>query len=338
MPTKCRLITFGGSSEVGTKTDVDDSCGCRSHFRFSSTRPLVEVVIACLRSLCDAWRSTARFGNAPSACLFMCGSPAGDCQAHLLLCLVLRRWVDLQSLRFLALPSPLGIPTAIAVEVALWAADRGHRCLPRSVFASILKEVALRHPECRRALPQPIACVVFLVRSVPWLLRQARGGGRTCGQDKTAPFGLCSPLAEQSGLGHGHNFCCAVHLGIKKALAFRRRLCSPSARRCLLAWPFWHVFVLRVFARRFCALVLRLTPWSLVPCGKQRSGLQAETSRSLCGCAPSPSVGPPPSLRRRHASLWTTSARATSSGPTRNRRRCCWPPRCHSKSSKLAAP
>lgn len=39
-----------------------------------------ELLVLVLRSLCNAWCTTACFGNTPTACVFRCGFLGGDCQ------------------------------------------------------------------------------------------------------------------------------------------------------------------------------------------------------------------------------------------------------------------
>lgn len=53
-----------------------------AYLHFSSIRPTCELQFFALPILCNAWCTTARFGNASSACLFRRGI-GGDSQAHL---------------------------------------------------------------------------------------------------------------------------------------------------------------------------------------------------------------------------------------------------------------
>lgn len=83
--------------------------------------------------------------------------------------LIFRTWADLHLysnacsaassvgalLRCLAAPASTCMWAAMTVDVALWASDRvrhGSRHRPRALFAAILKELSMRHTECRRAI------------------------------------------------------------------------------------------------------------------------------------------------------------------------------------------
>lgn len=140
-----------------------------SYLHFSSLRPPVEVLSACLRSLCNAWCTASRFGNPPAHCPFGCGSARGDRQSHLLACPVFLHWLDLHLycstsppdvsvagyIRRLGAPFPVCMLSAISLDIAIWAADRvrrGSTLAPRILFAARLKELVLRHVECKNAL------------------------------------------------------------------------------------------------------------------------------------------------------------------------------------------
>lgn len=139
-----------------------------AYLSFVGGRPPAELVVACLRSLCNAWCTPARFGNPPSPCIFRCRMLCGDCQTHLLACPVFHRWLSAHLysiriaaspsvvcfLRSLAPPDPLGIREAMSIDIALWAADsirHGAADTRMALFSARLKELVLRHSMCRRA-------------------------------------------------------------------------------------------------------------------------------------------------------------------------------------------
>lgn len=141
-----------------------------AYLHLSSMRPPLEVLFACLRSVCNAWCTTARFGNAPVLCPFGCGCHGGDAQVHLLRCSFFRLWLDLhlycaalssatsvaQLIRCLAPPAPRCMRAAMSMDIALWASDRirhGSKATPCDLFSARLNELALRHLVCRSALP-----------------------------------------------------------------------------------------------------------------------------------------------------------------------------------------
>lgn len=119
-----------------------------------ATHRALAIVSAMLRSI---------------ACL-VAASPEGDSQSHLLVCPVLRLWVDLRSysgacsastsvgalLRCLAAPAPDSMRAAVTVDMALWRSDRlrhGTSDRPRALCSARLKELAMWHTDCRRAIP-----------------------------------------------------------------------------------------------------------------------------------------------------------------------------------------
>lgn len=138
LATCCRLRATLFLRRDFTSDDIAPGTLVSAFIAFSCMGPPVELLSSVLRTLCNAWCTTARFDNPDASCPYACSAAVGDAVAHICACLVAVHWAATALLlvltnpgnsvatliRALLPPGRRAVQHALFCDVCLWATNK----------------------------------------------------------------------------------------------------------------------------------------------------------------------------------------------------------------------